>query len=145
MTSFKKLCLSFSICIFLIYFVLILSLFYFFDYQIFIDTIFSKRTLYSIQLSLITASISSVLALIIALPSAYALSRFEFFGKDLIDTILELPMVVSPAALGAMLLIFFNNPVGEWIQENTLSFVFSVFGVILAQFITILGVATRLI
>ncbi|MCO4783865.1 MAG: ABC transporter permease [Candidatus Cloacimonetes bacterium] len=145
MSGFKRLCFSFSVSIFLIYFILILSLLYFFDAQMFMETVFSKRTLYSIQLSVLSACVSSFVALIFAVPAAYALSRYEFFGKDIIDTILELPMVVSPAALGAMLLIFFNNPIGEWIQENTIRFVFSISGVILAQFITVLGVATRLV
>lgn len=145
MNGFKRLCFAFSVSIFLIYFCLIISLLYFFDSQLFMETLLSKRTLYSIQLSVISASISSFAAMIFAIPAAYALSRFEFVGKDLIDTILELPMVVSPAALGAMLLIFFNNPIGEWIQDNTVSFVFSISGVMLAQFITVLGVATRLV
>ncbi|MEF3254755.1 MAG: ABC transporter permease [Deferribacterales bacterium] len=81
----------------------------------------------------------------IALPAAYALSRFDFKGKQLIDTILEFPMIVSPAALGAMLLIFFNTPIGMWIQDNTISFVFTAYGIILAQFVTTVGIATRLI
>ncbi|MFN3505670.1 MAG: ABC transporter permease [Caldimicrobium sp.] len=81
----------------------------------------------------------------IALPSAYALSRFDFKGKYFIDTILELPMIVSPAALGAMILIFFNTPFGLWVQNNFVQFIFTPYGIILAQFITTAGIATRLI
>jgi molybdate transport system permease protein len=44
-----------------------------------------------------------------------------------------------------MLLIFFNNPLGTWIQEHVAQFVFTFYGIILAQFITTLGIATRLI
>jgi molybdate transport system permease protein len=54
-------------------------------------------------------------------------------------------MIVSPAALGAMLLIFFNNPLGLWIQDHGVQFVFTSYGIILAQFVTVCGVATRLI
>lgn len=110
-----------------------------------IDTLLSQRTLFSIRLSLITATFSTVLSLIIGLPAAFALSRYEFTGKRAVDTMLELPMIVSPAALGAMLLIFFNNPLGLWIQENGPQFVFTFYGIILAQFVTIIGVSTRLI
>ena len=69
----------------------------------------------------------------------------NFRGKSAVDTILELPMIVSPAALGAMLLIFFNNPLGLWIQDHGAQFVFTFYGIVLAQFVTICGVSTRLI
>ena len=79
------------------------------------------------------------------MPAAYALSRFEFRGRLLADTILEFPIIVSPAALGAILLIFFNNPLGEWIQEHLITFVFAFAGIVLAQFVTVLGIATRFV
>ncbi|MCJ7600906.1 MAG: ABC transporter permease subunit [Desulfobulbaceae bacterium] len=101
--------------------------------------------MFSIRLSLFAATIATLFSLTLAVPAAYALSRFEFKGKRIIDTFLELPMIVSPAALGAMVLIFFNNPLGIWIQENGVQFVFTFYGVVLAQFITTAGVAARLI
>lgn len=54
-------------------------------------------------------------------------------------------MIVSPAALGAMLLIFFSNPVGVWIQDNLITCVFALPGIILAQVVSTIGIATRLI
>ena len=54
-------------------------------------------------------------------------------------------MIMSPIALGASLLIFFNTPLGEVIQKEGIFFVFEVPGIILAQFATIAGLATRLI
>ncbi|MFN3479147.1 MAG: ABC transporter permease [Thermodesulfovibrionales bacterium] len=143
--TFKRLSIFFAASVFALYAGLVLSLFYFWKGSLFVETLFSERTLFSIKLSLIAATIATILSLIIALPSAYALSRFDFKGRHIIDTILELPMIVSPAALGAMLLIFFNNPLGTWIQDNYAQFVFTAYGIILAQFITTAGVATRLI
>lgn len=143
--TFKRLSIFFATSVFALYAGLVLSLFYFYKGSLFLDTLFSERTLYSIKISLIAATVATMLSLIIALPSAYALSRFDFRGRDVIDTILELPMIVSPAALGAMLLIFFNNPLGKWIQDNYAQFVFTAYGIILAQFTTTAGVATRLI
>lgn len=143
--SFKRISISFVFLTFFLYAGLILSLFYFWKGGLLLETLFSERTLYSICLSLLAATVSVLLSIFIAVPSAYALSRFEFIGKRTIDTVLELPMIVSPAALGAMLLIFFNNPVGIWIQESGITFVFAVSGIILAQFITTAGIATRLI
>ncbi|MFN3598429.1 MAG: ABC transporter permease [Aquificaceae bacterium] len=143
--TFRRLSISFAISIFVLYAGLVISLFYFWKGSLFVETLLSERTLFSIKLSLITATVTTLLSLIIALPSAYALSRFDFKGKHIIDTTLELPMIVSPAALGAMLLIFFSTSVGMWIQDNFVPFVFSPYGIILAQFITTVGIATRLV
>lgn len=124
---------------------LILALTWFLDPVALRASVASERTLYAIRLSLTAATLAACLAVALAIPAAYALSRYRFRGRDLADTILEFPIIVSPAALGAMLLIFFNNPLGEWIQQNVARFVFSFAGIILAQFITILGVAVRLL
>jgi molybdate transport system permease protein len=124
---------------------LILSLGWFFDGGALRGALLSERTLFSVRLSLMAATLAACLALVLAIPAAYALSRYRFRGRELVDTVLEFPIIVSPAALGAMLLIFFSNPLGEWIQEHAVRFVFSFAGIVLAQFITVLGVAVRLL
>jgi molybdate transport system permease protein len=143
--TFKKISIACSFATFGLYVILILSLFYFFRGETLVDTLFSQRTLFSIRLSLGAATVSTVVSILIALPAAFALSRYDFPGKSAVDTMLELPMIVSPAALGAMLLIFFNNPLGLWIQDHGAQFVFTFYGIVLAQFVTICGVSTRLI
>ncbi|MDT8900343.1 ABC transporter permease [Anaeroselena agilis] len=141
----KQLCMVAVSATFLLYFVLTVSLAYFFSGTRFWEVLLSERMVFSIQLSILAATVSMGLAMLLAVPTAYALSRYEFFGKTLIDTMLELPMIVSPAAIGAMLLIFFNTPIGEWIQTNLQQFVFTVYGIVLAQFITVVGVAARMV
>jgi len=89
--------------------------------------------------------VASLLALLVSLPVSYFLSRNRFPGKDLLDTLLDLPIVLSPVALGAMLLIFFNTPLGEQIDRRFGPFVFEVKGIILAQFFVVLGLAIRLL
>jgi len=143
--TFKRLSISVSFAVFVLYGGLILSLFYFYDGALFFETLRSARTLFSIRLSLFTATVSTVIAVVVAIPSAYALSRFRFFGRQLIDTILELPMIVSPVALGAVVLVFFNTPAGALLQDHGVRFVFTIYGIFLAQFITTLGIAIRLI
>ena len=143
--NFKKISIACSLATFGLYAVFILSLFYFFQRETLLETLFSERTLFSVRLSVVAATISTFLSILIAVPSAFALSRYDFPGKRAVDTILELPMIVSPAALGAMLLIFFNNPLGLWIQDHGVQFVFTFYGIVLAQFVTICGVSTRLI
>lgn len=141
----KKLSILISFSVFFLYSGLIVSLFYFYDKRLFFEVILSERTLFSIRLSLTTATIATIFSVLIAIPSAYSLSRYKFLGKNIIDTILELPMIISPVALGAVVLIFFNTPPGIFIQKKLAQFVFTVFGIILAQFITTLGIAIRLI
>ncbi len=143
--DFKKNTIALSFFALLIYGGLFISLFYFFDTKNFFHTLTSNRVVFSIILSLKAAFLASILALILALPSGYALSRYDYPFKSIIDTILEFPIIVSPAALGAVVLIFFNTPLGEWIENNTKSFIFTFYGIVLAQFITVYGIAVRFI
>jgi molybdate transport system permease protein len=142
--SFRGAMIGAAFGIFLFYLVLILSLFYFVGGKGFWEALLNPYTLYSIRLSLTAATLATFLAIIIALPSAYALSRFDFRGKDLIDAFLEIPLILSPIALGASFLVFFNTPLGDLIQNKGIFFVFEIPGIILAQFATVAGLATRL-
>jgi molybdate transport system permease protein len=143
--SFKKFSIFSLLIVFLIYLVLFTSLFFYFDSKIFISTLFTSRVLFSIKISLCAALLASMFSIFLALPTGYALSRYKFFGSQFIDLILEFPLVASPAALGASILIFLNSNFGSWIENHFISFVFSFSGVVLAQFITVLGTAVRLI
>ncbi len=134
-----------ALAVLLLYGGLILSLGWFLDVAAVRAAVQSERTLFSARLSLVAATLAATLALLLAVPAAYALSRYRFRGRELVDTILEFPIIVSPSALGAMLLIFFNNPLGEWIQTHAIRFVFAFAGIVLAQFVTVLGVAVRLL
>src|SRR3989304_6450425 len=142
--NFRYSMIGAAVCIFIFYLGLILSLFYFVGGKGFWDALSHPNTLFSIRMSLIAATIATFFAVIIGLPSAYALSRFKFFGKEILDTFLEIPIIISPIALGAAFLVFFNTPLGELIQNKGIFFVFEVPGIILAQFATIAGLATRL-
>ncbi|ROQ89836.1 ABC transporter permease [Desulfosoma caldarium] len=143
--GFRRITICASLAVLSFYALLILSLAYFFEWDQVRRIWFSDRTLFTIKLSLAAATLAAVFALLLAVPAAYALSRFDFRGRLAADTILEFPIIVSPAALGAVLLIFFNNPLGEWIQAHLVTFVFSFAGVVLAQFVTVLGIATRFV
>lgn len=134
-----------ALAVLAIYAGLIVSLFWFLDGGVLARTLFSERSFFSIRLSLLAATVATALALALAIPAAYALSRYRFWGKEAAETVLEFPIIVSPAALGAIILIFFNNPLGEWIQENVVYFVFGFAGIVLAQFITILGLSVRML
>ncbi|MBI5966808.1 MAG: ABC transporter permease [Deltaproteobacteria bacterium] len=142
--NFRKTTVYAALVLFLFYAVLILSLLTFFEGKGFWEVLRAPDTLFSIRLSLLAATLAMLLAVALGLPAAYALSRASFPGKKLVDTFLELPMIMSPIALGAALLIFFNTPFGTIIQEKGILFVFEFPGIVLAQFATIAGLATRL-
>jgi molybdate transport system permease protein len=124
---------------------IIVSLMAYTDWDVIVATLLSPEILFAIRLSLITATISTTFAMLAAIPVAYAISHFEFPGKSIVDTILDLPIVISPIALGAALLVFFNTPIGVGIENKLIRFVFEVPGIILAQFMVITALAVRLL
>jgi molybdate transport system permease protein len=134
-----------AMALFIFYAGLLLSLFLTMEKRDFFTILLAPETLFSIRLSILTATLATILALALGLPAAYALSRISFPGRKWVDTLLELPMIMSPIALGATLLVFFQTPVGRTIQEKGIFFVFEFPGIVLAQFATIAGLATRLL
>jgi molybdate transport system permease protein len=124
---------------------IIVSLLAYTKWDTFVSALFSEEILFAIRLSLMTATIAAAIAMLIAVPVAYAISRANFWGKDVVDSLLDLPIVVSPVALGAALLVFFNTPLGSAIDNHVLKFVFSVPGIVLAQVTVITALAVRLL
>ncbi len=109
------------------------------------SALLSDEIRFSIILTLFTATISTILALIVSIPAAYALAHAKFRGKNVIDALLNIPIVLPPIALGTALLIFFTNtPLGVFINNSIIHFVFEVPGIILAQFVVISALLVRL-
>lgn len=121
------------------------SMIVYLDWGAFFSTMISPEVLFAVRLSILTATITTIIAITIAIPAAYAISQMEFPGKNLVDTILDLPIVISPIALGAALLIFFNTPIGLSIESKIVRFVFEVPGIVLAQFTVVSALAIRLL
>jgi molybdate transport system permease protein len=67
-------------------------------------------------------------------PIGYALSRYRFPGHIVADTIVDLPIVFPPLVMGLSLLVFFQTPVGNWLDAHGLGFVYEPRGIVLAQF-----------
>ncbi len=129
-----------------LYLVLIIaSLIAYTDQHALLSILVSDEILFAIKLSVTTATVATILSMVIAVPVAYAVSQANFPGKDIVDTILDLPIVISPVALGAALLVFFNTPIGRAVESGLFSFVFEVPGIILAQFTVVVALAVRLL
>lgn len=101
--------------------------------------------LFAIQLSLWTSTVSTAACLLVAVPIAYTLARSDFHGKTIVNTIVDLPMALPPLVAGvSLLLLFGTTDVGTFFELFGLRFVFTVWGVLIAQFFVNLPLATRI-
>jgi molybdate transport system permease protein len=95
----------------------------------------SPEIRHAIRLSLITTTITLFLVAAVSIPVGYALSRYRFPGAAVIDTLVDLPIVLPPVVIGVSLLVFFQTAVGRWIESVPgLQFVFMPQGIVLCQF-----------
>ena len=72
-------------------------------------SVLTPETLFALRMSLITCTITAILSLYVAIPTGYLLSRFDFPGKALIDTLLDVPIFLPPLVIGLSLLILFRQ------------------------------------
>lgn len=103
-------------------------------------TLTSPEIRYAIMLSLVSCTISTILSLWVAIPIGYMMSRYHFRGKAVIDTILDIPIVLPPLVVGISLLVLFNFPPFSWLSAYV---VYEVPAVILAQFMVAAAFAVR--
>ena len=104
---------------------------------------------HAIKLTLMVTVVAVVANSIFGLLAAWALTKFEFWGKSVVLTLIDLPFAVSPVISGLIFVLLFGMQglLGEWMMENNLpQIVFAVPGIILAtMFITFPFVARELI
>ncbi len=101
--------------------------------------------LHAIWLSFFSSAVSTTLAVLVAIPSGYVLSRKRFPLMSVFDTILDLPIVLPPLVMGLCVLIFFSTSVGGFINKYLIEFVYTWRGIILVQFIVGCAFAVRVI
>ncbi len=102
----------------------------------------------AIQLTLMVAAISVPLNMLFGLAAAWAIAKFEFPGKPLLITLIDLPFSVSPVVAGLMFLVLFGLQgfLGPWLDGHDLRVIFAVPGIVLATvFVTFPFVARELI
>lgn len=111
----------------------------------FAETIRSEEILSAFRLSVVTASISTVIVMALALPTAYALTRTDMPFKRLSGLMIELTLSLPYILLGLSLLIIFSSPAGKWLKEQGFKVVFSPAGIVMAHILVNLPYAVRLI
>lgn len=102
----------------------------------------------AIKLTLLVAVISVPLNVLFGLAAAWAIAKFEFRGKALLITLIDLPFSVSPVVAGLMFIVLFGLQgfFGEWLNDHDIKIIFAVPGIVLATvFITFPFVARELI
>ena len=102
----------------------------------------------AIWLTLIAAAISVPLNLVFGVAAAWCIAKFEFRGKSLLLTLIDLPFSVSPVIAGLIFVLVFGLQgwFGEWLRDHDLKVIFAVPGIVLATvFITFPFVARELI
>lgn len=105
-------------------------------------------TLAAIRLTLTVAAIAVPLNLVFGVAAAWAIAKFEFTGKSLLVTLIDLPFSVSPVISGLVFVLLFGAQgyFGPWMQANELKVLFAVPGLVLATiFVTFPFVARELI
>lgn len=102
----------------------------------------------AIKLTLIAAAISVPLNLVFGVSAAWAIAKFEFRGKSILLTLIDLPFSVSPVISGLIYVLMFGAQgwFGPWLEEHDIKILFAVPGIVLATvFITFPFVARELI
>jgi molybdate transport system permease protein len=105
----------------------------------------SKEVLFSLCLSIFTASISTGLCVLVSIPCAYALTRTAMPLKKTAQVIMELPLSLPYLVLGLSLLIVFSSDLGKALKDLGFKVVFDKKGIIIAQLMVNLPFAVRLV
>ena len=117
-------------------------------WKLYLEAIKEPDALSAIKLTLITASISVPANLVFGIAAAWAIAKFEFHGKSLLITLIDLPFAVSPVVSGLVYVLLFgaNGWFGPWLQEHDIKLIFAVPGIVLATiFVTFPFIARELI
>ena len=114
----------------------------------FFEAILEPDALAALKLTLIAVAISVPLNLLFGVAAAWCVSKFEFRGKSILVTLIDLPFSVSPVIAGLIYVLLFGAQgyFGEWLSDHDIQIVFAVPGIVLATlFVTVPFVALELI
>jgi sulfate transport system permease protein len=102
----------------------------------------------AIRLTLLTAAVAVPLNAIFGIAAAWAIAKFDFFGKNVLITLIDMPFTVSPVIAGLLFVLIFGrqSQLGAWLIGHDIRVIFAVPGIVLATvFVTLPFVARELI
>ncbi|CAM3985098.1 sulfate transport system permease protein [Kerstersia gyiorum] len=115
---------------------------------VYLAAITDSDALDAIRLTLLVAAISLPVNLVFGVAAAWAITKFQFRGKQFLVTLIDLPFSVSPVVAGLVFVLLFGTQgwFGPWLQEHDIKIVYAVPGVIIATlFVTCPFIARELI
>jgi sulfate transport system permease protein len=116
--------------------------------KVYIGAITDPIALSAVKLTLLSAAASIFLNGLFGIAAAWAITRFEFKGKNVLITLIDLPFSVSPVIAGLIFVLLFGlrGVFGPWLADHDVKIIFAVPGIILATaFVTFPFVARELI
>ncbi|WP_059412881.1 sulfate ABC transporter permease subunit CysW [Cupriavidus basilensis] len=116
--------------------------------QTYFDSLVEPDAVAAIQLTLLVAAIAVPLNVVFGVSAAWAIAKFEFRGKNLLTTLIDLPFSVSPVISGLVYVLLFGAQgwLGPWLEAHDIKIMFAVPGIVLATiFVTFPFVARELI
>lgn len=117
-------------------------------WDVYLAAITEPDALDAIKLTMIAAAIAVPMNLVFGLAAAWCIAKFEFRGKNVLLTLIDLPFSVSPVISGLIYVLVFGLQgwFGEWLRDHDLKVIFAVPGIVLATvFVTFPFVARELI
>ncbi len=117
-------------------------------FAVYLKSIHEPDALAAIRLTLLTASIAVPLNMVFGLAVSWAVARYEFKGKSLLITLIDLPFSVSPVVSGLIYVLLFGAQgfFGSWLSAHNIQILFAVPGIVIATiFVTFPFVARELI
>jgi sulfate transport system permease protein len=117
-------------------------------WRAYLEAIRDPDTLSAIRLTLIAAGVSVFLNTIFGVAAAWAITKFDFWGKQVLNTLIDLPLTVSPVISGLIFVLLFGLQgwFGPWLDDHNIQILFALPGIVLATaFVTFSFVARELI
>lgn len=98
------------------------------------EVLVSAETLFALRMSFVTSLAAMAMAFVLALPAGYLLARREFPGRRLVETLIDLPMIMPPLVAGlGLLFLFGRRGLGGTLAGLGIDVLFTPLGVVLAQ------------
>ncbi len=117
-------------------------------WSVYLAALVEPDAISAIKLTLLTAAIAVPLNLVFGIAAAWAITKFDFRGKQMLVTFIDLPFSVSPVVAGLIYVLVFGAQgwFGPWLSEHGIKVIFAVPGIVLATvFVTFPFVARELI
>src|SRR5690554_3080963 len=117
-------------------------------FDVYVAAISEPDALAAIKLTLMAAGIAVPLNLLFGLAAAWSITKFNFRGKNVLITLIDLPFAISPIVAGLIFVLLFgaHGLFGPWLAEHDIKIIFALPGIVLATvFVTFPFVARELI